>query len=280
MKTCDLHAHSKYSDGTLSPEQLVTEAEWAGLSAIALCDHNTVSGLPEFVAAGERSLLETVPGIEFSTEYNDVELHLIMLFVKREHYAPITSFLETYRRLKAESTRQLVAALQKDGFRVDYDRLLSQVPDGGLNRAHIAAELTRQGHTASIKEAFKKYLAPGRGYYSPPKRPDFFETVEFIKRLGGVAVLAHPFLNLDAAALEQLLPKAAELGLDAMETMYARYDAATTETAKALARQFHLLESGGSDFHGDNKPDISLGIGTGDLQIPYSVLDELRTRTM
>lgn len=276
MKTCDLHTHSYYSDGTFSPQQLVTGAEQAGLSAIALCDHNTVSGLPEFMAAGEKSAVETVPGIEFSTEYEGEELHLIMLFVKPEHYGPITDFLETYRRLKAESTRQLVDALQKDGFRVDYEKLLAQVPDGGINRAHVAAELTRQGHTASIKEAFKKYLAPGLGYFTPPKRPDFFETVEFIKTLGGIAVLAHPFLNLDEAALQQLLPKAAERGLDAMETMYARYDAATTETAKAFARRFSLLESGGSDFHGDNKPDISLGNGMGNLQIPFWVLENLR----
>ena len=151
-------------------------------------------------------------------------------------------------------------------------------PDGYINRAHIAAELTRNGYTVSIQEAFKKYLKPGGGYYTPPKRPDVFETIRFVKNLRGVAVLAHPFLNLEAAELECFLPKAVACGLDGMETFYSKYDAETTRMARSMATRFGLLESGGSDFHGDNKPDIRLGTGRGDLRIPMELLERLRAR--
>ena len=278
MKLCDLHAHSTFSDGTLTPEQLIQLAEQTGLAAVVLSDHNTVVGLPRFVAAGEGSSVEAVPGVEFSVDYGQQELHILMLFVKPEDYGPITQLLEQARLAKQQSTEALVAALQAAGFAVDYERLLSQAPDGYINRAHIAAELTRLGHAASVQEAFKTYLKPGGGYYTPPKRPDAFETIRFIKRLGGVAVLAHPFLNLQEQELTEFLPLAVKSGLDAMETMYSKYDAATTQTAKELAKRFGLMESGGSDFHGQVKPDIRLGTGRGDLQIPLELLEQLKTR--
>jgi len=278
MRICDLHTHSNFSDGTLSPTQLVQASEKAGLSAVALCDHNTVAGLPEFMEAGKESPVETIPGIEFSTDYGSRELHIVMLFVKPEDHASITDLLAQMRQRKEESNRALVQALRADGYLVDYERLRTQSPDGYLNRAHIAAEMTRLGYTASIKEAFKKYLAPGGGYFTPPKRLDVFETIDFIKELGGISVLAHPFLNLNEEALTAFLPRATVCGLDAMETMYSKFDGETTEKAKQLAKRFGLLESGGSDFHGDNKPDIRLGRGTGQLQIPIEVLEGMKNR--
>ena len=275
-KRCDLHTHSCCSDGTLTPAQLIEQAEKAGVAAVALCDHNTVAGLPEFVEAGRRSIVEAVPGIEFSTDYNGIDLHLIMLFVKPEDYAPISTLLEDFRIRKEQSNIELVRALNNGGYQVDYDALREQSPDGYINRANIAAELTRRGYTASIKDAFQKLLKPGGGYYTPPKRPDFFEVIKFIKGLDGVAVLAHPFLNLRKEEIEELLPKAVALGLDAMETMYPLYDESVTSDAKSMAESFDLLESGGSDFHGSNKPNILLGVGTGNLRVSTDVLDKLK----
>ena len=278
MRICDLHTHSNFSDGTLSPAQLLQAAEEAGLAAVVLCDHNTVAGLPAFVEAGEKSSVETIPGIEFSVDYGDTELHLIMLFVSPEDYAPITQLLALARQRKEESTKALVQALQQDGFDVDYDQLQANAPDGYINRAHIAAELVRLGHARTMQDAFKKYLAPGGGYYIPPKRPDVFETIRFIRERGGVSVLAHPFLNLDEEALEVFLPQAAACGLDAMETLYSRYDVQTTQKSRELACRFGLLESGGSDFHGENKADIRLGVGKGQLRIPLEILEKLKDR--
>lgn len=276
MKTCDLHTHTHFSDGSLSPTQLVQAAEQANLSAVALCDHNTITGLPEFLEAGKNSSVETIAGIEFSTSYENAELHLIMLFVKPEHYAPITELMQQVRERKEESNRQLVSALLKGGFEIDYFILQKQSPDGYINRAHIAAEMVRLGYAESMKDAFSRFLKPSIGYYIPPKTPDVFEMIRYIRNLGGVSILAHPFLNLKEPALEILLPQAKACGLDAMETYYSRYSDETTLAAQRLAAQFDLLPSGGSDFHGSNKPDISLGIGTGNLHIPYSILEDLK----
>ncbi len=276
MPCCDLHTHSCYSDGTCSPAELIRLARATGLSAVALCDHNTVAGLPAFIAAAENSGVEAVPGVEFSTDYLGLDLHVVMLFVQPQHYAPITQRLARVRQAKAESNEMLTQALRSAGMKLDYENLRAQAPDGYINRAHIAAELTRLGYTASIKEAFSTLLAPGGGFYTPPKRPDIFETIDFIKSLGGRAVLAHPYLNLNDKQLEVLLQKAVAAGLDAMETRYSRYDESTTRKARETAARFGLLESGGSDFHGDNKPDICIGTGAGDLHIPLQILEQLR----
>ena len=276
MNFCDLHTHSYYSDGTLSPAELIKTACNAGLSAVALCDHNTVAGLPEFMAAGETSPVEAVPGIEFSTDYADTELHIIMLFVKARDYESITQLVAAARKRKEESTVKLVQALRAGGFDISYEKLQAQAPDGYINRAHVAAEMTKMGYTSTIQEAFKKYLAPGKGFFVPPKRLDAFETIGVIKEMGGTAVLAHPFLNLTGEELTQFLPRAKACGLDAMETLYSKFTPETTQEAKELAQRFGLLESGGSDFHGENKPDIAMGTGRGDLKIPLNFLEALR----
>ncbi len=275
---CDLHTHSNYSDGTLPPEALVALAKSTGLKAVALCDHNTVAGLPVFMEAGQGSGVETVPGVEFSTEFNGKELHLIMLFVKPQDYGPISSLVAQFRMEKEKSNAALVHALQQSGIPVAYEDILKQAPDGYINRAHIAAELTGLGYASSVRDAFEKYLKPDGGFYVPPRRPDIFHVISFIRKLGGVSVLAHPLLNLSGDELYTFLPDAVDSGLDAMETVYSRYNSLQTALAKSLAQRFGLLESGGSDFHGTNKPDIFMGKGIGELRIGISVLDALKER--
>ena len=273
----DLHTHSDFSDGTYSPARLVAAAEEAGLSAIALCDHNTVEGLPDFLAAGQGSAVETIPGVEFSTEFEGEELHILALFVQPEDYAPITRKMEDFRRRKERSNEDLVAALRGLGLDIDY-RLIRENAGGYVNRAGIGAELTRKGYTASVKEAFQKYLSPARGYYVPPKRLDAYEAIAFIKSLGAVAVWAHPFLDLDEAGVRRFLPRAVDRGLDGMEVLYPKYTGETMALAARIAEEFGLLPSGGSDFHGENKPDIRLGTGRDNLAIPEAFLEALRAR--
>ena len=279
MKLCDLHTHSVYSDGTFTPAELIAGAKQAGLAAVALTDHNTVAGLPYFVAAAEDSGVEAVPGVEFSTDYGDVELHILALFVKPEHYAPITDLMDDMLRRKEESNQSLVEALNRAGYALDYEKIKAKTPNGQINRAHIAAELTALGYTESIQAAFKQLLSPKRGYYQPPARISSYEAIQFIKSLGCVAVLAHPFLNLDEAGLRAFLPEAVECGLDGMETVYSKYTPEQTALAMSIAAEFGLKYSGGSDFHGENKPDIALGTGRGDLQIPAKWLETLENDT-
>lgn len=275
-KCCDLHAHSNASDGSLTPTELLQLAVQSGLSAVVLSDHNTVAGLEEFNQAAKALPVEAVPGVEFSTEYKGVELHILALYVRSEHYPAINALLADFKQRKEQSNLQLLQALKDVGFALDYDRIRAN--HSYVNRANIAEEMIRQGYVESVREAFKTWLNPEKGYYIPPKRPDAYETIRFIKSMGAIAVLAHPFLNLNEAGLREFLPEAVRCGLDAMETMYAKYDDQTTLLAKNIAAQYGILESGGSDFHGTAKPDIALGTGRGDLFIPLKILDALKER--
>lgn len=278
MAFCDLHTHSYYSDGTCAPAQLVAQAQALGLTAIALCDHNTVAGLPEFLAAAQRSGVEAVSGVEFSTQFGQTELHILGLFIPETHYADVTALLEGLLRDKERSNRALVERLKTADIHLDYDRIREAAAGGYVNRAVIAAEMTRLGYTSSVRDAFKTWLSEKKGFYIPPRRLDAFDAIRFIKSIGAAAVLAHPFLDLDEAGLRAFLPGAVEAGLDGMETLYSKFTPEETALAEKIADEFGLLHSGGSDFHGENKPDIRLGVGRGALRVPDRYVTALRGR--
>ena len=278
MKLCDLHTHSTCSDGTLTPTELVKLALEKNLAAVALTDHNTVAGLPEFLEAARGTELEAVPGIEFSVDYGDTELHILGLFVKPEHYGPITERVEDMLRRKEQSNIDLVKNLEQAGIFLSYEDIKAATTTGQVNRALIAAEMLRKGYVGSIQEAFSKYLKQSHGYYNPPKRPDAFETIRFIRSLGAVAVWAHPFLNLKTEeAIREFLPEACKAGLQGMEVFYPKFDENQTALALQLVKEFGLQPSGGSDFHGENKPDIQLGSGKGSLFLPITLLEGLKS---
>lgn len=274
---CDLHTHSYFSDGSLSPTELIHQAEQAGLSAIVLSDHNTVAGVPEFLQAAEGKAIEAVPGIEFSTEYQGTELHILALYIKPCHYDAVTAVVQAFLQRKDKSNEDLIRQLKQAGVDLDYEKIKESAA-GSINRAVIGGEMVRLGYCESVKQAFSEWLSPKRGYYVPPLRPDVFETIAFIKSIGAVAVLAHPFLNLDEQQLRQFLPNAVKAGLDGMEVFYSVYSPETTALARQIAGEFGILESGGSDFHGDNKPDIALGVGRGNLVLPLAMLEKLKSR--
>ena len=275
---CDLHIHSTCSDGTLTPTELIRLAQQRGIGAVALCDHNTVAGLPEFLEAAAGSSVWAVPGVEFSTDYDGSELHILALFVMPQYYAAITEMTSQMLRQKEQSNQELVDRLNEAGLQIDYGAIKASHPKGNINRAVIAAELVRLGYCESTKEAFGSWLSEKRGYFHPPKRLDALETIRFIKSIGAVAVLAHPFLSLDEAKLRTFLPRATEKGLDAMEVYYPKFSEEETALAKLLAEENGLLPSGGSDFHGANKPDIALGTGRNNLHIPICLLENLAVR--
>lgn len=275
---CDLHTHSVFSDGTWTPTELVRGAQKLGLSAIALTDHNTVAGLPEFLSAGAELGVETVPGVEFSVDYRRTELHMLGLFLRPQCFGQVSALLEEGVRQKEQSNIDLVNALRSDGYELDYEAIRAGTPKGQVNRAHIAAALTEKGYTASVGEAFRRLLDPELGYYRAPRRPDAFAIIRFIKSIGGVSVLAHPFLNLKPEALRVFLSEAQGDGLDGMETVYTSFDEATAAEAERIAAEFGLCRSGGSDFHGDNKADTYLGTGRGNLRVPLSFYEQLKKK--
>ena len=278
-KFCDLHVHSCYSDGTCTPAELLQLAREAGLCTIALCDHNTVDGPEDLKAQAADCPVEAVCGIEISTDFEGTELHILGLGVKPEHYAPLQQLLSRQKQLKEKSNRDLVKALNEAGYALDYDAVRASTPTGNVNRALIGAELTRLGYTESVQAAFKELLSAKHGYYVPPKHPDAVQTVAWLKEMGLAVVIAHPLLSMEEAQARRFLPLAVAAGLDGMEVMYPKYDEATTALAMSLCREFSLLPSGGSDFHGLNKPDIRIGIGRGNLRIPEQYWNDLKSVT-
>lgn len=274
MKLCDLHTHSVFSDGTFTPEEIIDLAIETNLSAIALTDHNTVSGLNRFISYAKDKPIDIAPGIEFSTGYKDIELHILGLFVKPDSFDIITSYVRAADERKDKSNIDLAQKLTENGYKIDYAKIKCERPDGKVNRAHFAAELLRLGYVSSVSEAFSTILHKDYGWYNPPERISALETIELIRSLGSVPVWAHPLIHMSYEECDEFLPIAKKHGLVGIETVYSLYSDADTEFADKMCDKYSLLKSGGSDFHGKNKPDISLG--KGNLQIPFEYFEKLR----
>ena len=276
-KFCDLHTHSCFSDGTCTPAEIIEQAVVMNLSAVALTDHNTLAGLPEFLAAAQDKSIEAIPGVEISTNYGETELHIVGLFLREEAFAPLTAILEDFNRKKEESNLLLIQNLKQAGFPLDYDEICRNHPAGTINRAVIAAALVQQGYVTSVKEAFQGLLSKKGRYYIPPARLKTLDAICLLRKLEAVPVLAHPFLNLKTeAALRRFLAEALPAGLVGMETRYPSFTLEETTLAQRLAAEYRLKESGGSDFHGEVKPHIRLGIGKGDLATPAEFVKKLK----
>ena len=275
-KICDLHTHSVFSDGTCTPSEIIDEALARGLSAIALTDHNTVDGLPSFSEAGKGKNIELVTGAEFSVDFNGVELHMLGLFIRPEYFAQVSELMREVNRRKEESNTALVSSLGKVGILLDYGEIKSQTPNGKVNRSNIARAMMAKGYTASVDEAFKKFLDKSAGHYKEPKRITSAEIIDFLTSIHSLPVLAHPFLNLNDRELVPFIKDAKKQGLCGMECYYSTYSEKLTELSLSIAKEFGLVASGGSDFHGYAKPDIHLGVGKGNLRIPYSCYENLK----
>lgn len=274
-RMCDLHIHSNFSDGTYSPSELVEIAKQSNISAIALCDHNTVLGLNDFMQAAHATEIRAIPGIEISAEYNGKEVHILGLFINLIYCRVIENYLKTINRNKEKNNINLITALNDAGYKIDYADVKKIAGDAIPNRVHFARVLLRNGYVQTIDEAFDNILSPRIGLYHPPKRLDAFEVIAFLKSIKAMPVMAHPLLNLNYEELCEFLPQAKEKGLCGIETMYSLFDEQDTLMVKNLASRFGLLESGGSDFHGSNKPDIKMGVGKGNLRIPMWYYDDL-----
>lgn len=266
----DLHTHSTFSDGTDTPRELVRNAEKAGLSAIALTDHNSVDGLDEFLKAGEESAVRCIPGSEFSTDYHGTELHIVALFLPKESYDKVRQITEQFHKRKIQSNIDLIERLHSAGYDITYEEVLARAGHY-MNRAHIAAVLLEKGVGSDRNALFSTILSEKGEFYIPPRRTDVFEVIRAIREMGGVPILAHPFLNLTEQELRVFLPEAVEAGLIGMEVLYEKFDAQTRLLAAEIAREFGLLPSGGTDYHGDNKPGLFLGA----VDVPDEILTAL-----
>ena len=202
-------------------------------------------------------------------------MHVLGLFALPEHYEAIERMVKEQHVLKEISNIALVERLNQAGYQIDYMKVKRRNPNGNANRAHMAAELLEQGYVSSIREAFTTILSDEGGFYVPPARLQLTDVIKELRRIGMLPVLAHPLQELTEQELRELLPQAIEAGLVGMETMHSSYAPETICLAREIAAQFGLLPSGGSDFHGSVKPDISLGVGTGNLCISADVYADL-----
>lgn len=276
MGLVDLHVHSTRSDGTLSPEELVDYALEKGLKAIALTDHDTVDGIDGMLAYAEGKPIEIIPGIEYSTEYNKRDVHIVGLFI--DYKAPVfLAYLDKFQQSRVNRNHKLCANLQNAGIDITYGALLEAFPGAVITRAHYAKFLLEKGYVKSHNEAFDRYLGDYTPYFVHREKITPEEVIEVTKKAGGIPVLAHPTLyKLGKGQLEILVSTLKSAGLMGMETVYSTYTPAEERQMKALAKKYRLLQSGGSDFHGANKKGIDLAIGYGRLSVGEDILAALK----
>lgn len=278
MKYIDLHTHSTCSDGTLTPAGLAAHAVEKGLAAFALTDHDTTEGLAEAAAAAAEYGIEFVPGIEFSTDWQGHDIHILGLDIRPEH-PELKEKLQSFR-LNREARNEEMAALlrSKGGFDITVDSLKAHYGENTvITRAHFGRWLFEHGCVNSISEAFDLYLGDGCSCFVEKKKTRPRTAVRLILESGGIPVLAHPLLyHLSTAQLEALTKELKEYGLIALEAVYSANHGLDENHMRQFARKMGLKISGGSDFHGKNKPLIEIGRGRGNLKIPYEVLENLR----
>lgn len=273
----DLHTHSNASDGTCRPAEVVQLAYKKGLAAVALTDHDTVSGVDEALAAahslGDR--IRVIPGTELSVAYHGQDIHIVGLFI--DHHDPVfrkTADLLVQRRI--ERNEKMIANLQKAGIPITMQALTQDNPDAVVTRAHFARFLVEHQIVSDPKDAFRKYLNEDTPYYVPREYIQPEDGIRLILQAGGVPILAHPLhYKLPESELCKLLTRLKKAGLIGIEVLYSNHTRQDNYFAQTLATQFHLLPSGGSDFHGTNKPAIDLGTGRGTLHVPYTFLENL-----
>lgn len=272
----DLHVHSTESDGTLSPHDIVCLAAEMQLSAVALTDHDTVLGLPAAREAAKKASIEFVPGLEFSTEYHGREVHILGYYMD-ETNPEFLQKLDHFCAAREERNRKMAIKLQEAGFSISYEILTDTYPDSVITRAHFARYLTDTGQVKDRETIFGKYLGDGCRCYVPREKITPHEAIDTIRSSGGLAYFAHPLLcRMDRDYLDAFVKTLSEHGLTGLEAIYSTYLPHQERDMKRLAQKYNLLISGGSDFHGSNKPHIRLGTGTGSLRVPYCCLEQMK----
>lgn len=275
MKKIDLHVHTTESDGTYTPAEVVRIAKNAGLSAIAITDHDTNLGYAEAAAEGERLGVEVVPGIEISTKYT-VAVHILGYYIDGSSPAlkAVLDWVVTDRDTRNRKMAELMAA---DGLPVSYDDMVKRFGTV-IGRPHFGRILIELGLAKDMQDAFDRFIERGQKYYLPRTIMPLDRAIGLIKQAGGIPVIAHPFqYRYDDKMLRELIEVCMGYGVKGMECRYSGYGEDKVRYLTALADEYGLVKTGGSDFHGENKKHISLGSGiNSNLEVPYSWLEELK----
>ncbi|QHQ61193.1 PHP domain-containing protein [Anaerocolumna sedimenticola] len=283
MKYIDLHVHSNVSDGTLTPSEVVNLAVKSQLAAIALTDHDTLAGIQQAQAAALSETeagnpIQVIPGTELSVFYRKRDIHILGLFVDGNNTI-LYQALENARLKRDERNEKMTANLRSAGIDITVDKLRQEEGEAVLTRAHFAKFMVKYGYCKSMQDAFTRYLNDDSPYYVPREYLSPAEAIDLIHTAGGLSVAAHPLLyKYTLEEVEQMVSYLSDRGLDGIEAIYSTNTGFDEGRMIHLANKYNLVITGGSDFHGANKPDISLGSGRGNLKIPYSILEKLEDR--
>ncbi len=276
MSRLDLHLHTTHSDGSLPPAEVVALARRAGVTALAITDHDITTGIPEAIAAASPLNIDIVPGIEISSRYGDSELHVLGYYLDWQD-PDLNRRMADLREGRHRRNPQIIERLQALGLEISYEEVRRLAGTESVGRPHIARVLMGKGYVSSAKEAFDRYLAGGRPAYVPRELPEPAEAVYWIRAAGGIPVLAHPtWVRESGEALVKLVERLKAEGLGGVEVHYSTHTKQQTSEYLQLAKRLDLLVTGGSDFHGVTKPDIEVGTGRGTLKVPENLLEPLK----
>jgi predicted metal-dependent phosphoesterase TrpH len=275
MKFIDLHTHTTASDGSFAPAEVVGMAERAGLAAVGITDHDTTAGVAEALAAAAGLQVEVVPGVELSVNHERLgSLHILGYWIQPDHPG-LAGRLEGIRGGRDDRNQKILARLASLGCPLDLSEVQEIAGGEVVGRPHLAQAMLRHGYVKSTQEAFDLYLARGKPAYMERERMSPEEALDRIRRAGGAAVWAHPgLIGLEEAELEREILALMDAGLSGVETYYPEHSSKTTDLLLKLCGRHGLAPTGGTDFHGEIKPDTKLG----SLQVPASLLEGLRAK--
>ena len=269
----DLHSHTYESDGTCSPAQLIEEAVRAGVTTLGITDHDTFKGYDAAVPLARAAGIDLICGIELSTKLHGHSAHLLGYFLGSSGMDDFRTWILDQQAARRDRNIRLVARLQELGFDITLEEAEAR-GRGMTGRPHFAAIMVEKGYVSDFRQAFDDYLDESAKGYVYRREPQFAEGVRRIREAGGIASLAHPVrVKGDVPAMMQEL---ADDGMNAIEAYHSDHSPEDTELYLRLAKQYGLLVTGGSDFHGAVKPSVRLGVGAGNLRIPSDLVEQLR----
>lgn len=264
----DLHLHTTASDGSLNPRRLVELAATLGITVIAVSDHDTVNGIDEALATGKSLGVEVIPAIELSSKYNSRDVHILGFFIGYKNEQLLAS-LKHLRDARFERAKKIINCLQGLGLDISMDEIKTAAGPTSVGRPHIARILLAKGYVSSFGDAFTKYLKNGAPCYFEKFVYSTKEAISLIHKSGGIAVFAHPGL----AKLDEHIPELVEMGLDGIEAYHSEHTPEMTERYKAIAKDYGLIITGGSDCHGESS---SRGLRMGTVYVPDEVAEGLK----
>jgi hypothetical protein len=267
--SADLHIHTNFSDGILSPEDIIRKARDAGLACIAITDHDTVDGIPSAIIEGRKLGVKVVPGIEFTTDVPGTEIHILGYFLDYKA-GWLLELLKKIRFDRVNRIYKMVEKLKKLGVDIEADEILKLVDLGSVGRPHVARVLVQKGKVGSIQEAFNRYLDFNAPAYVPHFKLTPAEAVKTIIKAGGVPVYAHPGISAD----DGIIPELVKAGLAGIEVYYSKHSDFQVNHYLTIAEKYGLVVTGGSDFHGSLMRDFSLG----QVTVPDELVEKLEAR--